>query len=76
MYRKQYNSGKSMKPRQLFGLGLMITTIGTVWLLAMFNDARWYAENVSNDFVFVLCLLSALLMAIGGYIIILASFDR
>jgi hypothetical protein len=65
-----------MKPSKLLGLGIILATIGLIWLLTIGINTTWYVENVSNSFVFIICLIMSLLMAIGGFICIIAAFDQ
>lgn len=61
---------------KLFYLGSILLIIGIVWLLTLYRDMEWYVKNVSNDAMFILCIVLAILFAVGGYIIIFAAFDR
>lgn len=58
--------------KKLFGLGLMLIAIGMAWLVAIITNP----QIVSNTAIYTMCLLTSIIMAIGGYIIIFAYFDK
>ena len=73
---EQYNPRKSMKPRNLFGLSMILSLTGSSWLLIISGQTDWYVMKTSNEVLFIILLLVSILMIMGECIMIVAAFDQ
>lgn len=62
--------------KKLYGLGLMLTIVGLAGFMVVCDIATKYERSVTTDYIFVICLILTLLLAIGGFVIVFAFFDR
>ena len=65
-----------MKPSKSFALGLILFTLGSVWMLTIVANQSWYVENIPNIILFAVCLVIALIIIIGGAVLILYALDN
>ena len=64
-----------MKEKRLFYLGFIIMILGLIWLRTIMVDVNWYVSHVGSTCVTAACLITSLLMAIGGFLMILDYFS-
>jgi 3-hydroxymyristoyl/3-hydroxydecanoyl-(acyl carrier protein) dehydratase len=65
-----------MKSKRLVYLGFILAILGTIWLLNITSNVDWYVEHISNTYIMSICIISSIMMAAGGYIMLFAYLDR
>lgn len=61
-----------MKEKQLFYLGFTIMILGFTWLYTMSKCARYYAQYINKDYIMGILIITAILMAVGGFTMMIA----
>ncbi len=64
-----------MKEKQLFYLGFTIMILGFTWLYTMSKCARYYTQYINKDYIMGILIITAILMAVGGFTMMMAYFS-